>query len=234
MCSVSLRLEILAKVPFFQDLSLSDLESINPLFQEKDYIVDDVICLEGEPAEQLFVIAEGRVRLLRHSLAGKDILLELLTSGEFFGSLTSLGNDVYPDTAQAQSPACVLTIGKESFRQILDSHPSVAMKVIDIMSARLQAANERVHQLSVLPVEGRIANTLLILGDKFGSRHKVGLLIQVPLSRDDLAGMTGTTTETASRVMSAFRKDGLIRTGRGWVALTDLERLEAVSGNELD
>jgi CRP/FNR family transcriptional regulator, nitrogen oxide reductase regulator len=232
LCSVDLRLKILGKVPFFKDLPQAALKQINALFHEKGYAADEMICSAGDPAERLFVIADGRVRLLRHSLTGKEILLDILAAGEFFGSLSTVKEDVYQETAQAQTQACVLTISREVFRQILDQQPSVALKVLDIMSARLQASNERVHQLSVLPVEGRIASVLLRLGDKFGERHEAGLLIQVPLSRTDLAAMTGTTTESASRVMSQFQKDGLIQSGREWVSVTDREGLEAIAGSE--
>ena len=234
MCTTSARLKILGRVPFFQDLSSADLEWVNSLFHEQDYQVDEVICLSGEQADKFFVVADGRVRLLHHSMTGRDILLDLLTSGEFFGALTGLGDDVYPDTAQAQSACCILVIGRDAFQQILKRHPSVSLKMIDIMARRLRSANERVHQLSALPVDGRIASLLLLLSEKFGEQRQVGLLLQVPLSREDLAGMTGTTTESASRVMSQFQKDGLIRSGRGWVAVTDLEGLKAITGKELE
>jgi CRP-like cAMP-binding protein len=219
-------------VPFFKGISPEALERINRLFYEKGYTADETICGAGDPAERLFVIADGRVRLVRHSLSGKEIVLDILASGEFFGSLSTASEDVYLETAQAQTPACVLTIGREVFRQILDQHPSVALKVLDIMSVRLQASNERVHQLSVLPVEGRIASLLLRLSDKFGERRGEGMLIQVPLSRNDLAAMTGTTPETASRVMSSFQKAGWIQTGREWVSVMDRASLEAMTGGE--
>ncbi len=234
MCSIDVRLSILAKVPFFRALSTTELDQVNRLFHEVGFEPGDTICLSGDPAERLFVVAEGRVRLLRHSLAGKDILLDLLAPGEFFGSLSALGADLYPDTAQAQTSVCILTISKDAFQQILTQYPPVALTVIGIMADRLQAANERVQQLSILPVEGRIANVLLMLSNKFGERRAIGRLIQVPLSREDLAAMTGTTTESASRVMSQLQKDGLIQTGRQWVAVTDQTGLNVVAGRESD
>lgn len=234
LCTVTSRLRILRQVPFFQDMTSADLEWVNSLFHQEDFKVDQVICLSGEPAERFYVVAEGRVRLLQNSLSGRDILLDLLTSGEFFGAFSGQGGDYYPDTAQAHSPCCILVIGRETIQQVLKRHPAVALKVIDIMAARLQSANVRLHQLSALPVEGRIASLLLMLGDKFGEQRQDGLLLQVPLSREDLAGMTGTTTESASRVMSQFQKYGLIRSGRGWVALTDRAGIEAIAGQELE
>lgn len=106
--------------------------------------------------------------------------------------------------------------------------------MLKITSRRLITANERVRQLSAMTIEGRIASLLVMLGKKFGEPADVDFLLQVPLSRDDLAGMAGTTAETASRVMSQFHRAGLINSGRKWVAITDLNRLTTIIGNELE
>lgn len=232
MCSINLRLQILAQVPFFAGFSQADLEGINHLFRERGYAPNETICFAGNPAERLFVVADGRVKLMRHSLTGKNVLLDILTPGEFFGSLSTLGDADYPDTAEAQTQTCVLSISTGNFRQILEQNPAVVLKVLDITAIRLRAAQERVQQLSALPVEGRIANLLLVLGKKFGQPDSAGPLIQVPLAREDIAAMTGTTPETASRVMSQFQKDGLIQTGRQWVAINDQVLLEQITGLE--
>jgi CRP/FNR family transcriptional regulator, nitrogen oxide reductase regulator len=230
LCSVNLRLQILGQVPFFVGLSQADLEQINRLFREHGYAPNETIYFAGDPATQFLVVADGRVKMMRHSLSGKDILLDILTPGEFFGSLSIAGNVVYSDTSEALTQTCVLSISVDNFHPILEKHPSVVLKVLDITAARLSAANERFQQLSALSVEGRIANLLLVLSTKFGKPSEVGLLIQSPLGRDDVAAMTGTTSETASRVMSQFQKDGLIRTGRQWVAIINRNSLEKIAG----
>lgn len=232
MCSINMRLQILGKVPFFAGLTHGDLEEINNLFREHGYEPDEVIYFSGDAATHLFVVADGRIKLMRHSLSGKDVLLDILTSGEFFGSISNVENDSYPDTAQALTQTCVLSISINDFHSILEKYPSVVLKVLEITASRLQAANERFEQLSALPVEGRIANLLIVLSDKFGELNEVGLLIQTPLGREDVAAMTGTTPETASRVMSQFQKDGLIQTGRQWVAIIDRDSLKKIAGLE--
>ncbi len=234
MCSVDLRLRILHGLPFFADLSHADIEQINRLFREYGYAPNETICLAGDPAERLFVVADGRVKLMRHSLSGKNVLLDMLTPGEFFGSLAPLSDDVYADSAEAQTPSCVLSIRTSDFRRLLEKHPKVALKVLEITATRLREAQERVRQLSALTVEGRVASVLLVLGKKLGKRTDVGLLIESPLTRDDLAAMTGTTAESASRVMSQFQKDGLIETGRKWVSILDQKALEQVAGAEAE
>jgi CRP-like cAMP-binding protein len=232
VCSVGMRLEILGQVPFFNSLSPEELAQVNTLFREQGYEPGEVIYYAGDEATRLFVVASGKLKLVSHTLAGRDVLLDLLTPGEFFGSLSTLGEAIYADTAQAQTAVCALGIGAEAFRSILDSSPAVAVRVLDVMAGRWEA-HERIRQLSAHSVERRLAYTLLILAEKFGQPKEVGLLIQVPLSRDDLAEMAGTTTETASRVMSQFQKVGLIDSGRGWVAVTDQEGLEAAAAEEI-
>jgi CRP-like cAMP-binding protein len=232
-CSTDVRLEVLSRVPFFAGLADEDLRRINRLFREQGFASGEAIYFAGDPAARLYVVAEGKVKLMRHTWAGKDVMLDMLAPGEFFGSLSTLRHDQYPDTAQSQTAACVLSIESEEFRDILKDYPQVALKVLDITSERLKSAHETIRQLSVFSVERRIAHTLLKLGEKLGQQDKVGLLIQVPLSRDDLAEMTGTTTESASRVMSQFQKDGLIESGRQWVAITDLEGLESIAQEDI-
>jgi CRP-like cAMP-binding protein len=87
---------------------------------------------------------------------------------------------------------------------------------------------------SVVSVEGRIANSLLLLSKKLGETSRVGLLIDSPLTLDDLAAMSGTTIETASRLISQFQKDGLIQTGGKWVSILDPVSLEQITGSAED
>src|SRR5574340_1181045 len=196
MCSVDVLLKVLGQLPFFSGLSKAELERVNQLFHEYGYQPGETICIAGDPAERMFVVADGRVRLMWQSLAGKNVLLDLLQPGEFFGSLSFRQGDVYPETAEAQTQTCILRIGAEDFQKILEKHPGIALKVLEIMSTRLRKAHERVSQLSALSVEGRIASMLSMLGKKFGRKNEMGVLIEVPLGREDLAAMTGTTTET--------------------------------------
>lgn len=225
-CSIDLRLRILGRLPFFSGLPRKTLEGINQRFVEVGYQLGERIYTSGDPAERLFVVAEGKVKILQHSFGGRDVLLDILSTGDFFGNLASLGAAVYTNSAEAQSPTCVLSIRSDEFRQILDEQPGLALKVLEVMAARLNDANQRVLQLSSLPVEKRIAFTLLKLARKLGREREDMLLIDVPLSRDNLAEMTSTTPETVSRVMSQLQSGGVIESGRQWVGIRDMKALE--------
>lgn len=234
MCSTDLRREILQRVPFFAMLPPDAIEQINLRFRERGFAEGEPIFYAGDPAARLYVVATGKVKLMRHTLAGQDVLLDILTAGEFFGSLSLLGNEVYPDSAIAQTTVCALSVGAEAFRAILVDYPAVALAVLDITAARLREAHEAIRQISAHSVEQRIAYTLLKLAEKLGEPREEGLLIQMPLSREDLANMAGSTTESASRIVSQFQREGLIVTGRQWIAITDQGRLRELASAGAD
>jgi CRP/FNR family transcriptional regulator, nitrogen oxide reductase regulator len=228
LCTVDLRLRLLGGLPFFAQLRPDELSAVNQKFREDGYQAGEFIYHAGDPAAHLYVVAEGRVKLFQTAASGRSVLLDLLTAGDFFGSLSGLPPTAYPDTAQAHTAGCILRISADDFRQIIDLHPPVALAVLDTMAHRLHAANQRVFLLSSMPVEQRIAATLLRLADKLGQPDKTGLLIHTPLSREDLAEMTGSTPESASRVVSQFQKAGWIATGRQWISLRDLAALRGL------
>jgi CRP-like cAMP-binding protein len=228
MCTIHTRLDILSRVPFFSDLSSQALAEVNQLFHEHGYEPGQPIYYAGDPAARLYVVAVGKVKLLQHTLSGQDVLLDILTPGEFFGSLSVLGDETYPETALAQTMSCILAIAASDFQAILRRYPSVTVTALETVARRLKAAHEMIRQLSAHSVEHRIAAALLKLAEKLGEPQSEGLLIQMPLSRQDLAELTGTTVESASRVMSQFQKEGLIHTGRQWVAIADKLGLAAI------
>jgi CRP/FNR family transcriptional regulator, nitrogen oxide reductase regulator len=229
ICTIHLRLKILRQLPFFKGLPDEAISQINPLFKAEGYTTDEFIYFAGDRAAKLYVVAEGKVKLLRHAPTGQEVILDVLLPGEFFGSLPILGENSHTDTAQAYTSGCVLTITGADFQKILEQYPTVSLTLLEIVSARLLEAREAIHHLSASPVESRLATILLKLANKLGKEQDNALLIQLPLSRQDLADMTGATVETISRLMSQFRKQKLIDSGRRWVAITDRDRLKEIA-----
>lgn len=228
-CSIDLRLRILGRLPFFAGLSPASLQRVNQSFSEIGYAPGETIYAAGDPADRLFVIAEGKVKLIQPTLAGKNQLLDFFGSGDFFGNLVSLGSEYYSDTAIAQTPGCILCIRSEDFRTILDENSGLALRALEVLAARLNESNQRITRLSTMPVEKRVASSLLKLVKKFGKEKEGNQLIDLPLSRNDLAEMTGTTPETVSRIMSQMQNDGIILSGRQWVAISDISALESLA-----
>lgn len=226
-CTLDYRLKIIGRLPFFRHLPLEVVREINARFHDRSFAADQPVYYEGDSAEQLYLIAMGRVKLLRNTTSGHEVVLDILHGGEYFGSLKALGADSYNETAITQTDGCILQISSQDFETILRQHPDVTLKVLHAVGRRLEESRELVKQLSTYTVEQRLASALLRLANKLGEEKEAGVLLQLPLSRQDLAAMTGATAETVSRVMSRFADQGLIRSGRKWIAVADRKGLEA-------
>ena len=229
VCSLDYRLKIIGRLPFFRHLSSEAIVEINRLFEDRDVPAEQAIYFEGDSASHLYLVAMGKVKLMRHTTSGREVLLDILRGGEYFGNLSIVSGQGYSETAMAQTDCCILQISAQNFEKILKDHPDVTMKVLKAVGERLEQSQEVVKQLSVYTVDQRIAAALVRLAKKLGEQKQKGLLIQLPFSRQDLAAMTGTTVETVSRVMSRFSAAGLISTGRKWVSISDLDGLEAIA-----
>lgn len=226
VCSLDYRLRLIGRLPFFKHLPAAAISQINALFHDFDVPAEGRVYFEGDAAGRLYIVALGKVKLVRHSAAGRAVLLDILRGGEYFGALTMLTGETYTETAIAQTDCCILQISSADFEQVLARYPEVSRKVLEAVSSRLAESQEIIKQLSTYTVEQRIAATLIRLAGKMGETRGQNVLIQLPFSRQDLAEMTGATTETVSRVISRWTKADLVQTGRKWITLTDLVRLK--------
>ena len=231
MCSPSLRLEILGGVPFFRDLQPDDLAEVDAKFHERGYAAGEPVFAAGDPADELFVVARGELKWVRHTAEGRDVLLDMLVPGEFFGSLPLLGDDVHPDTVRAQTACCVLAVAAADFQAVLRRYPPVALRVLEHVAQRLREAQDHIRHLSASTADRRIAAILLRLADKLGEQAPGGGVV-IPLSQQDLAEMAGTTLETVNRTLKDFREAGAVATGRGRIVVSHVGALARVAGIE--
>lgn len=220
---------ILAGTPFFHTLTRDDVDAVAGVFRQTHFAAGDAIHRAGEDATRLSIIAAGMVKILRPTPDGQDVLLEILGPGEFFGSLAMLGDVTYPDDATAHTACCVLQATADDFQGLLQRYPAAALATLLFVAGRLRSAHETIEQLSARPVEQRVAATLLKLADRVGMSTDGAILIQMPLSRQDLADMTGAKVETVSRVISELRRSGAVESGRKWIAIADRDALETVA-----
>ena len=228
-CTYDVKLRILRQLPFLVDLTDANVEELCSLFHDLGYAPGNPVYRVGESASRLLVVAAGRVKLVRRGAGGQSLLVDMLGDGDFFGSLEHLGETRYSDSAIAHVQSCVLAINAPDFSSILAQLPSVSLRLVGILAERLRLAHEKLQMLSGLSVEGRIAFVLLRLPGRFGEHRRMGTLIQLPLSREELAEMAGTTTESAGRAVSRFSRDGIVRAGRRWVAVVAPDRLSSIS-----
>jgi CRP-like cAMP-binding protein len=232
MCTPAMRLQILASLPFFRGLGEREIARIDADFKDTGFEEGEVVVMAGKPVDKLYVVAAGKLVTIHPMPSGQDVLMDVLARGDFFGSLAPADAAAYPDIVRARTSGCLLAISAQQFRRVLEAHPKAALAVLEVTGERLRRAHESIQHLSASTAEVRIAHALLKLADKLGTHSISGILIQTPLSREDLAGMTGTTPETASRVLSRFQRDGWIETGRRWVRLKDPRGLARLAESE--
>ncbi len=223
---LSLRLH---EMPILSSLSQRDWDKVKHLFIEKRFGKDDYVFFEGDPPSWLGVILEGRVKMIKHSENGKDVVLDLIAPGEMLGEVTAFGEGPRPATAQAMEPTVVASIHQDDYIRLLKQYPALALRAIEELERRLREAQETIKSMAVERVERRIARILLKLAATTGSSNEDGIVIELPLTRQDIAEMTGTTVETAIRTLSKFRKKGLIQTKRGRVIILEPHQLVRIA-----
>jgi len=229
-CPKPVRMDVLRRVPYFAGLSDDELDGIDRRMVSLAWAEGDALYQAGEPAQHLFVLAAGRVKLYQPTSTGNPVVTDLLTPGRLFGAMSTLGQPVHGETAEAMVTSCALRIDQQSFRDLLEEHPRVALRVLDDVAERLARSHSDAGRQTTDTVAQRVAATLLRLADQLGQeRAGGGTLLQVPLTRADLAGLSGSTPESVSRVMSGLRRDGIVDSGRRWTAVLDRARLEDVA-----
>jgi CRP/FNR family transcriptional regulator len=220
--------EILRQVSLFASLTDDQIAAKAEWFRVDLFDQDAMIFLEGDPADRLWVVCAGQIKIVKYTSDGQENLLEVITPGEMFGG-AGLLLPLHPATAVAMTPAAALSIEREPYLRLIRQYPDIALRIIHLLGERLQAAM-KMRVLAVERVDVRLANILLKLCNKVGEPADDGTRINLPLSRQDLADMAGTTIETAIRVMSRFRKEGLVHTEPGgYIVVLDHERLRQIS-----
>lgn len=221
--------ELLKSTPLYRRVPADDLRRLAAATVVKRYAKGETIFSEGDAAEAFLTIAEGRVKIFKMTPAGKDIILEIFGAGDPLGALAVYEDRPYPASAVALEDTVCLLIRKQDFYGLLEAHPSLVRSLLLGMTRRLVELTNRLAELTGGRVEPRIARLFLKLTDQMGRPAAEGILIPLPLSRQELADLTGTTIETCIRIMSRWGKEGIVRTDKEGFTLLDRSTLEAIS-----
>lgn len=199
-------------------------------FVQQRYDKDEYLFFEGDPAQFLVLVTEGRVKMIKHSDSGRETILATFGPGQIVGEVGVLIGDVYPATAQALEPTSTLALRRDDLVELVHSQPDLAWLLITELGHRLQHAHETIRSMAVEKVERRVARVLLRMANASGERLDSGSIrITAPLSRQDIADMAGTVLETAIRTMSKFQKEGLVATKAGQIILLRPHQLVAIA-----
>lgn len=220
-------------VALFADLDPAALAEIRSMAGERKTGAGAAFFREGDPASAFFVLEEGSVKLTQLTPEGHQVVLRLLGRGDAFGGVAAFGGATYPVTAEAVTDASALQWPGEVMARLMERYPKVALNAVRFVAARLHELQVQYRQLATEKVERRVARALLRLVEQTGRRVDAGVLIDLPLSREDIAQMTGTTLYTVSRIISRFEGEGLIEAGRQRMVIRDAGGLVRIA-DDLD
>lgn len=221
----------LNELPVFKNVKSTELDRFYSLFIIEKHEKNEYVFEEGVAGLWVYFIAEGRVKLLAHSPSGKDVIIKIGSKNDLLtdNDLLFSNRNEYLYSAQVLEETVVLKISVEDFKSILITHCLVAMNLLEIMDGYLKNSYEVLKEMALEKVERRIALNILKLARNTGVKNNEGIWLQIKLSRQDIANLSGTTIETAIRVMSKFKKDGLISEEKGHITITDRHQLMSIA-----
>lgn len=199
---------MLANIPLFSGLSEQELGQISQQAVTRTYPKNALIINEGDPAELLYVIKKGKVKVLLSDEAGKEVIINYQGPGEYFGELALIDEEQRSASVMTMEPSTFSVISKQSFRQVLANNPSIALSLIRDLTRRVRVLTDNVKSLALLDVYGRVAKTLLDLATECDGR----LQIEQKLTQQDIANRVGASREMVSRILKDLTAGGYIST----------------------
>ncbi|MDO8396619.1 MAG: Crp/Fnr family transcriptional regulator [Bradyrhizobium sp.] len=227
---------LVAHLPLFAGFGTEELSDILREARSVRFARNSPVFEEGQDAHSFFVLLHGHVRATKTTPGGEQVVVRYVAPGETFGVAMAIGLPRYPATATAVDDSVVLAWPSATWPRLVAKFPALATNTLQTIGSRLQETHTRVVEMSTQQVERRVAHALLRLAKQSGRKVEHGIEIDFPISRQDIAQMTGTTLHTVSRILSGWESRGLIEGGRQRIVLREPHKLfvlaEATSGED--
>ena len=204
----------LKNTQLFEDLAAEELEELSRITPYKRFEQGEIIYHMEDPADALYFIREGMVKISMYFPNGKEMILGLLGQYDIFGELLLLESERRPNQAEAVVDTTLIVMPEGDFQRLLQQQPRIAMKFIQVMSTRLWQAQQWQAEVGAFDAPGRLANLLLRLAKDFGAPGERGIVIDLNLTQQDLAKMIGATRETVSHCLARLLEYGAVRRRR--------------------
>ena len=200
--------------PIFKGLTATETTAVAQSAQLRKIKAGEFFFYEGEPADHFFVVTAGLVRLSQITAEGKQVILHMFAPGNSMAIVATLGIALNPASAEAIEDAEALVWDSQTIQQLMNTYPVIAVNSMKMLANRFRQLQDRYRELATERVERRVARTLLRLAQQVGVKTSTGIKIDMSLTREDVAQMTGTTLYTVSRILSSWEQAGLVNTGR--------------------
>ena len=219
-------IRLMKKVPLFAKMPDSKVGQIVDKCVKRECKKDQVILVEEELGQTLFIILKGTVKITRTSDEGREVILTILKSGDFFGELSLLDGKGRSATVIAMDTAELLTLRRSEFLLLLEQYPQISVELLKVLADRIRESNVQIENLTLQDAIGRVGATLTHVAEKTGYIRDGAMIIPKCPVQQDLANMAGTARETISRIMALFETQGLLERDGHRVSIHNFEKFK--------
>ncbi|MCC2596100.1 Crp/Fnr family transcriptional regulator [Pusillimonas sp. MFBS29] len=223
--SKQLSRSLIKKLDFFKAMPDAALDAALEIAQVCRLADGEAAFHQGEPATQFFVLLHGHLKVVQVTPEGEQVVVRYVNPGDVFGIARAMQRSHYPATTVAVQESIALAWPSAEWDEFISGNPLFAVNALQTVGQRLQDAHSRIRELSTEEVEQRVARAIVRLTDESGEKTDEGILINFPITRQDIAEMTGTTLHTVSRLLSAWKERGLVSSGRKRIVVLDVNEL---------
>jgi CRP-like cAMP-binding protein len=220
---------VVRRFSLFDKMPDSDLEALLSQAVPKRIAAGEAFFEQGAPATHFFLLIHGRLKVTQVTPDGQQIIVRVVHPGDLFGFARALRRNDYPGTALGVIESLAMCWATDLWPQFIDRSPHLAISALNTIGQRLEEAHTRIREMSTEEVERRVAHTVLRLSKQAGKSDAEGVRIDFPITRQDIAEMTGTTLHTVSRILSAWESKGLVAGGRQKLLVRDIKGLQALA-----
>ncbi|GLQ56614.1 Crp/Fnr family transcriptional regulator [Devosia nitrariae] len=208
-------------LPLFARMSDADLDRMLDQATVRRVPAGEAVFEQGQKATAFFLLLHGRLKVMQVTPDGQQIIVRMVHPGDIFGFAKALQRDDYPGTPVAAAESLVLSWPDTLWEELVEKNPNLVVNAMQSMGQRLQEAHVRIREMATEAVERRVAHAVLRLAEKAGKPDGDGVRIDFPITRQDIAEMTGTTLHTVSRILSGWEARGFVEGGRQKLVVRD-------------
>ncbi|OYR15031.1 Crp/Fnr family transcriptional regulator [Brucella thiophenivorans] len=220
---------LVRKLSLFAKMGDNELDKLVSYATSRRIAQGESIFEQGDDAVTFYLLLYGRLKVNQVTSDGQQIIVRMVHPGDLFGFAKALQRNDYPGTAVAVTESIVLGWPTELWDYFVEQNPGLAMNAIQTIGKRLEEAHTRIREMSTEEVERRVAHVVLRLAQKAGKKEENGIRIDFPITRQDIAEMTGTTLHTVSRILSGWETKGFVLGGRQKLTVTDKQGIRRLA-----
>ena len=234
MMGLEEKLAVLAEHSLLKHVDPGDLSQLAAYATVAQHRPRTIIFRQGDPGSSMMAVLSGRVRICSYSAEGKEVTLNIVRKGEYFGEIALLDGKSRTAEAVAIEETSLLVLERRDFLPFLADRPAACLHLLSVLCARLRQTSQQLEDALFLDLQPRLARCLVRLAERFGKTVGTGIQIDVRLSQQELAAFVGMTRESVNKQLSIWRRDGVVGFSAGTVTIHDLAELRSLSGIDDD